>query len=333
MKNHPYAGTLPENILLEILKQNQRHWISGQAIARRLSLTRCAVWKKMAALKADGYDIESSPRKGYRLLEAPDRMLAGEIRHLLHTTVLGQREIYCHKVTDSTNIRAKALAAAGAAEGVLVVTEEQAQGRGRLDRPWFSSAGENICASLIIRPPLPPSEASRMSILAAVAAAEAIIEVTGLPAKIKWPNDIIIGSRKIGGILLEMAVEMDAVDYMIIGLGLNVNTPGECFPAEIRDRATSVFRETGRPFPRIKLLRRFLELLESNYDLIRRNGFAPVLARWKDLTEILGRRVSVGTINGNYSGTATYLDADGFLILRNDHGGEIRLFSGDITIL
>ncbi len=329
----PLSMTDPKDILLNSLKQKQGKWVSGEYLAQRLSMTRSAIWKKIGNLKEEGYGIESLPRRGYRLLKIPDLMLAREIRDRLLTSVLGQGDMHRYVCTDSTNNRAKELAAAGAAEGALVIAEEQAQGRGRLDRPWFSAAGENICASLIIRPCLPPGVASRMVILTAVAAAEALIATTGLSATVKWPNDIMVGGRKIGGILLEMAVEMDVIDYMVIGLGMNVNSPGERFPEEIRAKTTSVFMETGSAFSRITLLCKFLEFFEQGYNAFRESGFEPIITRWKALTDMVGRQVTIGTINGCYKGVITDMDQNGFLILRDEQGSEMRLFSGDITIM
>jgi len=329
----PSRVTAPRDILLDILKQNQGKWVSGQALAKRLSMTRSAVRKKIEILKQEGYGIESLPRRGYRLLNIPDLMLVQEIRDGLHTAVLGQRDIHRYVSTDSTNTRAKELAVAGAAEGVLVIAEEQTQGRGRLGRPWFSPGGENICASLILRPSMPPEAASRMVILTAVAAAEALIATTGLTATVKWPNDILVGGRKIGGLLLEMDVEMDAIDYMVIGLGINVNSAAERFPKEIREKTTSVLIETGKPFSRIILLCRFLELLEHEYNVFRDSGFEPIITHWKALTDMLGKQVSIQTINGRHKGVIADMDHDGFLILRDEQGCEMRLFSGDITLM
>lgn len=333
MTRTPEKASPGNDLLLNLLRQHQGEWISGQFLAGSLAVTRAAVWKRIALLKEEGYGIEAVPRRGYRLFDIPDRMLIPEIRSGLNTSVFGQRDIRRYEKTDSTNRRAKELAEDGAAEGVLVIAEEQAQGRGRLDRTWFSPAGENIFISLIIRPHLPPGTASRLVILAAVAAAEALIETTGLKAAVKWPNDILIGEKKIGGILLEMSMEPDTVNYLIIGLGINVNTPAERFPEKLRGRATSVLAETGKTFPRVSLLRRFLELLEQKYFQSRKAGFDTVINRWKSLTDMPGRRVCVKTINESYEGVVVDLDCDGFLILRNNSGEEIRLFSGDITIM
>ncbi len=323
----------PQNILLNVLKQNQGKWISGEALAKHLSMTRTAVWKKIGILKEEGYDIESIPHRGYRLINIPDLLLAEEIRGGLKTAILGRRDIHRYVSIDSTNNRAKEMAARGAAEGVLVIAEEQAQGRGRLDRPWFSPGGENIYASFILRPSLPPSTASRMVLLTAVAAAEALMETTGLLATLKWPNDILVDGKKIAGILLEMSVEMDAIDYMIVGLGINVNSPVERFPLDSRKKITSVLMETGKTSSRVHLLVRFLELFEERYDALAISGFEPVIARWKTLTDIVGKQATIRTLNGSCQGVITDMDHDGFLIIRDNDGSETRLFSGDITII
>lgn len=324
---------IPRDILLNVLKQNREKWVSGEELARQLSMTRSAIWKNIGILKDEGYEIESLPRLGYRLLSIPDLLLAREIRYGLGTAVFGKREIFRYENTDSTNIRAMELAARGAVEGTLVIAEEQSHGRGRLDRLWFSPGRENIYLSFIVRPSLSPTEASRMALLAVVAAAEAVIGATGLAACAKWPNDVLVGGRKIASVLLEMAMEMDAIEYMVVGLGINVNSPAERFPPDIREKATSILAETGRQFPRVFLLCRFLELFEKGYNELRESGFQPVVNRWKALTNMTGKKATVKTINGSYKGVITDMDGDGFLILRDEKGLERRLFSGDITII
>jgi BirA family transcriptional regulator, biotin operon repressor / biotin---[acetyl-CoA-carboxylase] ligase len=324
---------IAQNILLNVLKLNQGQWVSGEELAQRLSMTRSAIWKKVGLLKEEGYEIEAIPRRGYRLLAIPDLLLLQEIRDRLNTLVLGKRGIRRYISTDSTNNRAKELAAGGAAEGVVVIAEEQAQGRGRLDRLWFSPGGENIFVSLILRPSLPPQTAPRMVLLTAVAAADALRAVTGLPATVKWPNDVLVNGRKIAGILVEMAMEMDTIDYLVVGIGINVNSAADRFPADIRGRVTSVLTETGQPFSRVLLLCRFLELLEEGYNAVRKSGFEPIITRWKALTDMLGKQAAIRTIDGSYKGVITDMDHDGFLIIRDDRGAERHLVSGDITIM
>ncbi len=324
---------IPRDILLNVLKQNREKWVSGEELAKQLSMTRSAIWKNIGILREEGYEIESLPRLGYRLLSIPDLLLVREIRDELNTAVFGKREIFRYESTGSTNIRAMELAAQGAVEGTLVIAEEQSHGRGRLDRLWFSPEKENIYLSFIVRPSLSPTEASRMVLLAVVAAADAIIAATGLPAYVKWPNDILVDGRKIASVLLEMAVEMDAIEYLVVGLGVNVNSAAERFPADLRKKATSVLAETGKPFSRVFLLCRFLEMFEKGYNELRESGFQPVVNRWKALTNMIGKKATIKTISGSYKGVIIDMDCDGFLILRDEEGSERHLFSGDITII
>jgi len=143
----------------------------------------------------------------------------------------------------------------------------------------------------------------------------------------------LVNGRKIVGILLEMAVEMDAIDYIVVGIGINVNSAADRFPADIRGRVTSVLTETGKPFSRVLLLCRFLELFEQGYDTVRESGFESIINRWKALTDMVGKQASIRTIDGSYQGVITDMDHDGFLIIRDNHGSERRLVSGDITII
>lgn len=315
------------------LKQGRNAWVSGQFLSGRLSLTRSAVWKQIRALKAEGYEIEASPRKGYRLCGVPDLLLLQEVRDGLTTRIFGQPQAFYFRQTDSTNLRAKELAAQGAPEGTLIVAEQQTQGRGRRQRTWFSPLRQGICASLILRPAITPTEAPRMTLLSAVAVADTLLALTPLEAKIKWPNDILVRGRKIAGILTEISTGMDAVDYMVVGLGLNVNIPSGDFPEEIRGHATSILAETGVPFSRPLLLRRYLEFFEYYYEIFNTQGFDPVLQRWRALSDMLGRRVRVDMIGTQCVGEVSDFDQEGFLILRDEGGRSVRIFSGDVTFL
>jgi BirA family biotin operon repressor/biotin-[acetyl-CoA-carboxylase] ligase len=331
MKNEGSMKT--RDILLCSLKQGRDTWVSGQFLSERLSMTRSAVWKQIGALKEDGYEIEASPRKGYRLRGVPDLLLLQEIRDGLKTRVFGQVQACYFRQTDSTNLRARELAARGAPEGTLVVAEQQTHGRGRRQRTWFSPPQQGIYASLILRPAIAPMEAPRMTLLAAVAVADALTAQTPLKVTIKWPNDILVRGRKIAGILTEVSTGMDAVDYMVIGLGLNVNSLRSDFPEEIRAHATSIRSETGTPFSRALLLRSTLEHFENYYDIFHCRGFGPVLLRWRSLTDMLGRRVRVDMIGTQCAGEVSDFDQDGFLILRDQGGRSLRIFSGDVTFL
>jgi BirA family biotin operon repressor/biotin-[acetyl-CoA-carboxylase] ligase len=319
--------------LLIYLKEGKGTWVSGEFLARKMAVSRSAIWKHVRNLKEDGYVIESSRKKGYLLRQTSDLLLADEIREGLNTNVFGKSGIVYFKETDSTNVRAKYLAGDGAPEGTVVVAEKQTQGRGRRGRSWFSPPGKGIYTSIVLRPPIPPNEAPKLTLMASVAVAEALMSLTSLKVNIKWPNDILIKGRKVAGILTEISTEMDRIDYVIIGVGVNVNTPRKGLPPDIRHTATSVFMETGKAFPRIALLRAYLEWLEIYYETFKTKGFDPILNRWKHLADIIGRKISVDLMDSVRVGKVLDVDKDGFLILQDRRGTIERIISGDVTLL
>jgi len=319
--------------ILAYLKEEKGKWVSGESLSRKMAVTRSAVWKHILRLKEEGYIIESSRKKGYCFRQSSDFLLANEIRERLETRVFGKQDIVYFQETDSTNLRAKSLADRGAPEGTVVIAESQTEGRGRRGRTWFSPAGEGIYVSVILRPALSPNEASRLTLLAAVAAAETLLHLTSLSVRIKWPNDIMVRGKKLAGILTQVSTEMDAVDYIVVGLGLNVNTPLKHFPADLRNSATSIQAEMNGPFPRIRLLRLYLERFEDRYEMFKQSGFQPILERWKELSDIIGKRIRVDLLNHYCTGEVLDIDQDGILILREQDGTLQRILSGDVTLL
>lgn len=318
--------------LIGILKEKGGKWVSGEELRTILGVSRAAVSKHVAGLKKAGYRIDSTPGRGYLLEETPDLLLPGEIRHNLSTSVFGKNTIEYYEITDSTNLRAKQLAEGGAREGDVVVAEEQTAGRGRKGRSWFSAGHEGICISLILRPAMSPAEASRITLMTAVAVAETLLGFADLDVKIKWPNDILIRGKKIAGILTELTMEMDAVDYVVVGLGLNVNTPEEHFSEEVRSIATSLLIETGKNFSRATVAGRFLELFEKYYEILKNEGFDTIMKRWKELSSIIGRDVVVDVIGRKYAGRVADIDSQGVLVIRDRDGQVHRIFSGDVTL-
>jgi BirA family biotin operon repressor/biotin-[acetyl-CoA-carboxylase] ligase len=319
--------------LLRYLKGEKGEWVSGEQLSNKLEISRTAVWKHIHKLRDKGYVIESSTKKGYRLQEISDLLLADEIREGLNTQIFAQKDILHYKETDSTNTVAKDLAVRGAPEGTLVVAEKQTRGKGRRGRTWFSPAGSGIYASLILRPVISPGEAPRITLMTAVAVAEALLALIPLAFKIKWPNDILVNGKKIAGILTEISTEMDSVDYIVVGLGLNVNTPKGNFTQDIREKATSILVETGKPFSRIKLLQACLQWYELYYERFQKGEFAPILDRWKELADIIGQLITVDMAGKMYSGKVMDVDNDGILILKDDEDKTHRIFSGDVTLL
>lgn len=316
--------------ILELLKHNSGQYISGEDVSQTLNVSRTAVWKHIRALKQAGYDIEAHPRLGYALRQNTGRLLPDEIRSRLKSTVLGQ-EIHYFNEVGSTNNEAKKLAAAGCPEGTIVVAEEQVTGRGRLARGWFSPHGKGIWLSVVLRPPFSPMEAAKCTLMAAVGVNRAINAVTGAGCGIKWPNDILWQGRKVVGILTEMNAEMDAINYIVIGMGINVNIEAAEFPSEIAATATSLAVAAGRSVSRIELLTTILSELERAYTLVKESGFAPVLAEWKNQSVTLGQEVDVHGIDRNFTGTAVDIDAEGALLIKTPAGME-RVLAGDVSI-
>ena len=314
--------------LLGHLKECKGDWVSGESLSRRIGVTRSAVWKIIRKLREEGYVIESSPKKGCSLSKISEMLLPNEIRAGLDTEVFGMGEIIHLRETDSTNARAKESAIQGAPEGTLIVSESQTEGRGRKGRVWFSPSEAGIYASLILRPNIPPSEAPRITFLTAVSAAEALLALTSLEVTIKWPNDILVKGKKIAGILTEISAEMDAIDYVVVGLGMNVNNPH--LPDDIKEKATSVFIETGKRFHKVKIVREYLRQQEKYYRILRECGFEPILRRWKELTNTIGKRVVVEMIDKRYTGVVRDVDKEGVLILQDEKGEFHRILSGDV---
>ncbi len=319
--------------LLKLLKSEKNCWISGEILRRDLGISRNAVSKHIRALRDKGYEIESSTKKGYRLDGPQDLIIPQEILDGLNTRFLGRQEILCFKETDSTNSQARAIADGGAGEGTLVLAESQTLGRGRKGRTWFSPKGEGLFISMILRPLISPMESSRLTLLAAVALAEALMDSTGLEIRIKWPNDLLCNGRKVAGILTELSTDMDAVNHVIIGLGLNVNIPRKSFPEDLKEKASSLLVESGRPHSRCKITQLFLERFEVHYDALADHGFPQLLSRWKALSDSIGRKVCVEMIDKTLTGIIQDVDSNGFLILKDEKGVRHSILSGDVIPL
>lgn len=317
--------------ILDLLRGAGDAYISGEEIANRLGVSRTAVWKHIKELREAGYEIVSHSRSGYSLREAPDVLLPNEIKHGLQTMQIGKNIVYKESM-DSTNSQAKRLAAEGAPEGTIVVAEEQGTGRGRLERKFFSPKGKGIWYSVILRPEFMPQEAPKCTLMAAVAVAMAM-ERFGLKAGIKWPNDILYEGKKLVGILTEMNAEMDRINYIVIGTGINVNIMPEDFPADIRQVATSLAIMKGEKLPRVKFFQAVLESMETLYQTVKTGGFKPVMQAWKKYAITLGQEVNVIGIgkNASFSGIAADIDEDGALLV-DTADGRRRVLAGDVSI-
>lgn len=317
--------------VLALLKENEPGFVSGEEICKKLGVSRTAVWKHIRTLREEGYGIDAVPRSGYRLLAVPDRLYAQEVIKGLDTEFMG-RAVYYYASLDSTNREARALASAGAPGGSLVVAEEQAGGRGRLGRGWFSPRYMGIWCSLVLRPDIEPGKAPPVTMLTAVAVSAAVEKVTGVRPGIKWPNDLLAGGRKLCGILTEMDAEMEKVNFLVVGIGLNVNIPPDAFPEELRATATSLYQVKGGRVSRQDLLKQLLREFENCYRNWLESGFGPVLEEWKRRCVTLNCPVRVSTPRESWDGWAEDVDDAGALILRMPGGSRQRFMAGEVSL-
>lgn len=317
--------------LIEILRESHGEFVSGQDLADRMGLSRTAVWKHMQALRRLGYVIEARVNSGYRLLAAPDRLYPSELMPRLKGMRLGTALEY-HERVDSTMEAARKLAEQGAGEGTLVLAETQENGRGRLGRAWASSYGTGLWLTLILRPRLLPAQIPNITLLAAVALARAVEKVAGLSPGIKWPNDLYLGDKKLCGILTEMKGQADAVEYLILGAGLNVNQLEADFPPEVRPIATSLWLATGKRQDRAELLAAFLTEFERCYYPWQDCGDEEWLQEWRQRNITLGREVQVSFLKEVFQGRAVALDPDGALVVETPDGERRVVRAGDVTL-
>lgn len=304
-------------------------WRSGEEIAGELGVTRAAVWKAVERLRRQGYAIDAAAGRGYRLAGTTDRLLPGEIRPAVEPRRLRGPVVH-RDVVDSTNRLAIDLARDGAEEGTAVVAEEQTAGRGRLGRTWESPPRLNLYLSVVLRPPMPPVDVPLLALVAAVAVAEAIAAETGLRAEIKWPNDVLLGGRKAAGILTELEAEADRVRFVVLGIGVNLNAGRDDLPPELRDKATSLARECGRPVDRAGFTARLLERLDADYDELLAAGFTGLRRRYEERHALTGRWVAVEGAR-RIEGEVRGIDADGALLVETTAGVE-RVLSGEVTL-
>lgn len=319
--------------VLTALKNRNGEWISGEALSKSLKVSRTTVWKQIKSLIGEGYKIDSSPKKGYRISAPIDVLSPEEVCPGLETRVLGKTQYLYFRETDSTNNQARRLASDGFPEGTVVVAETQTAGKGRRGREWYSPRNQGIYVSIILRPVLPLNEISRIPLMAAVATAEALQHELNLNPAIKWPNDILINNRKIVGILSEAVADMDGVQYIVMGIGININNKLEDFPADLRTPATSVLIEQDRPISRIRLLQQLLLRLEYHYNLLLSGNFILTLEKARSLSLVFGQKVKLDSGNEVVSGQALDINENGYLLVRDENGTIHTVMSGEISVL
>ncbi len=321
---------LMQKKVLALLRAAGDGYISGEEIAGCLGVSRTAVWKHIRALKAAGYEIESHARKGYSLIDTPDLLLPQEIQPMLRTKVVGQTMVHFDEIPSSNN-EAKRLALEGTPDGTVVVAEAQGAGKGRLSRGWYSPSRKGIWFSVVFRPSFLPQDAPKCTLMAAVAVVRAM-KAMGFSVGIKWPNDVLDkNGKKLVGILTEMSAEMERVNYVVIGTGINVNLWPEDFPEDVRDIATSLSMLRGGSVNRVELFERVLEAMDELYLTVERDGFGAVLDEWRKYSVTLGQEVNVIGVKETFAGTAVDIDEDGALLIDTGEGRR-RVLAGDVSI-
>lgn len=315
--------------ILEALRSSSGY-VSGQELCERFGVTRTAIWKVMNQLKEDGYEIEAVSNKGYRIVGIPDSVSQIEISSILNTTWAGSQVVYLETV-DSTNNYARKLAESGVPHGTLVVADAQDGGKGRRGKVWNTPARTSIAMTLIIRPELEPSNASMLTLVMGLAIAKAVRDMLSLEAMIKWPNDIVVHGKKICGILTEMSAEMEAVNYLVIGAGINVNL--EIIPEEIKDIATSLSIESGHQIHRAQLIRCCLEYFEDCYaKFMKTQDFSLLIREYNDILINKDSSVKVMEPNNAYTGISRGINNRGELLVTEDSGEEKCVFAGEVSV-
>ena len=310
---------------LEVLGRGET--VSGEQLAKELGVSRNAVWKVMNRLREGGYKIDAVTNRGYRLLSAPDLLCETEIRRWLTTKEIG-RKLEIHELLDSTNNRAKALAAEGAPHGTAVIADSQTGGRGRRGRSFFSPEHSGIYLTVILRPSCTPEQASLLTSMAAVATARAIEKTAEADVKIKWVNDLYLGDRKICGILSEAGMNMESGQLDHVAVGIGVNTARMAFPPELEEIATSVGNETGTAPDRNRLIAEILNELEKLYD---EQDSAAFLRESRRRSNVIGRDITVIEGEKRYPARAVDIDSRGRLIIETPEG-RTRLNYGEVSL-
>jgi len=317
--------------LLKREKKSTSDGLSTSFLSSSLNLPLHSIYDGIVELRRLGYKIEAEKGKGYKLVSVPDAFIPLEINYNLKTKILGKK-IYSYRVLKSTNDLAYRLAEEKAPEGTLIVAEKQTSGKGRLGRKWFSPPDKGIWMSLILRPKIPPAKAPGLSLCAGLALIQAIRDKTRLEADLKWPNDCLLGGEKVAGILLELSAELDKIDFIIIGVGINVNQTQNDFPKNLKGKATSIFLESKDKFSRVELLKSFLERFEKIYLNFKTFGLKFYREEIKKSSSLLGKKVKLLYGKEKLKGVVKDIDENGSLVLET-RKGEKTVTAGEVTLI
>ncbi|MFJ8235200.1 biotin--[acetyl-CoA-carboxylase] ligase [Ureibacillus sp. NPDC094379] len=306
--------------------------LSGQQLADDFGISRTAIWKHLQSLQEEGYEFETIKKKGYFLIGKPDRVDAARITSFLSTKRYGRSIHYLEEVT-STQVIAHELVRNAAEDGTVVIAETQTSGKGRMARPWESTKGKGIWMTLVIRPNVIPQQAPQFTLVTAVAVVNAMKSLYDhFKPEIKWPNDILINGRKCTGILTEMVAEMDRVEALLIGIGINVNQQMNHFPEELQSIATSLSIEEGKQLDRSELVATILNYMEKYSELYINEGFAPIKKLWETASGTIGKRIKATTLREVIEGQAIGITEQGVLEIQLDNGEIKSVYSADIEV-
>ncbi|UTR08491.1 biotin--[acetyl-CoA-carboxylase] ligase [Alkalihalobacillus sp. LMS6] len=316
-------------LLVKLLRSGE--YVSGEAISSDLNVSRTAIWKQIKALKEQGYTIESTTNKGYRLLQSPDTVRAHDIIGRVSTDSFG-KTVFAYDSVESTQPLAHQVATNKGDEGTLIVANEQTQGRGRLGRKWLVGEGQTISMSLILRPTIPIAQTPQLTLVAAVAVVRAIEKVTGIDCEIKWPNDLLVKGKKLVGILTEMAADPDQLHYVIVGMGINCQQSGADFHEDVKGIATSIYQETGKTVHRATLIAEVMNEFEWLYRCYQEEGFRVIKPLWEARSISLHKKIHARTAKQVITGYASGLTDEGQLCITDLNGTTHLIHSGDIEL-
>lgn len=321
--------------VLTLLRQREGDYVSGEELAQKLGLSRAAVWKAVDVLRSSGYEIEARTGLGYRLLAAPDVLSEGEIRQYLGTTEAVGREIRCFDTIDSTNTYIRQIAMEGAPDGTVAVANQQTGGRGRMGRSFQSPRDKGVYLTALLRPDLPPERLLPVTALAGVAVCDAVEEVCGIRPGIKWPNDPVLGGKKLCGILTELSMEAEtgAIQSLALGIGLNVHQTPADFSPDVAEMATSLDQALGISVSRPEVAAAVIRALDRMYGALRKGELRPYLEALRQDCVNLGRLVQLILPNGSREvAEAIGIDEEFGLVIRDESGAERVIRSGEVSV-
>lgn len=314
--------------ILKILRETG-DYVSGQEICEKLGVSRTAVWKVIRQLQEEGYQVDAARSRGYRIIDGPDVMTAEEVESLLDTEWAGKPVVY-YPETDSTNIRIRHLGDEGAPHGTVAVADRQTAGRGRRGRTWESPGGSCIYMSILLRPDLAPEKAPMLTLVMACGVAEGIMDCADVKVQIKWPNDIIVSGKKLAGILTEMSTQVDYINHVTVGVGINVNVQN--FPEEIQT-ATSLLSETGTQTKRAPVIAAVMKHFEENYKIfMQTEDMSGLMEKYSSLLVNQGREVLILEKDAEYKAYAEGINQKGELVIRREDGTVENICAGEVSV-